>query len=326
MTITRWACVSTGRMASKMVQDFAITENAEVVAVHSRNQQRADEAAAEWGIERGYGDYAEMLERDDIDAVYIASPHPAHFAQAKQAIEAGKHVLVEKPITMNAADTRELVRIAKDNDRFLMEAMWMLFNPAIREALRRVADGDIGDVRFVEAQFGIPFPFDPESRLWNQDLGGGTLLDQGIYPLSLAHALFGKPSSIRATGSVGDTGVDTEAVVTMDFPDGCRAVCISSMLSSFPLTATISGRSGYIQVDRPFWGTQGLTIDSADFRTLTPPTRWSFEREGNGYVPMLRQVSQAIQDGLMEHPHRPLADTVEVMEIIDESLAQIRGR
>jgi predicted dehydrogenase len=322
--IVRWGVVSTGRMAAKMVTDFALTENAKVQAVLSRTQERAQAAATEWGIEQAFSDYDAMLAQDAIDAIYIASPHPAHFEQAKRALEAGKHVLVEKPITMRASEARELAQIAVANDRFLMEAMWMLFNPAIQEALRRVRDGEIGDVRLVQAQFGVPFPFDPQGRLWDPALGGGTVLDQGIYPLSLIHAFCGVPSTIHTVGSVGDTAVDTEAVVIMDFPDAKRGVCISSMVSHTNLTATISGSLGHIQVHRPFWNTTRLTIDRSAWR---PPeqvsTDWSFTPEGSGYVPMLRSVSQSILDGERSNPIRPLHASIEVMDIIDTVLDHI---
>jgi predicted dehydrogenase len=322
--IVRWGVVSTGRMAATMVADFALTQNASVRAVLSRTQERAQAAATEWGIDRAFSDYDDMLAQDDIDAIYIASPHPAHFEQARRALEAGKHVLVEKPITMRANQARELAQIATANDRFLMEAMWMLFNPAIREALRLVQAGEIGDVRLVQAQFGVPFPFEPQGRLWDPVLGGGTVLDQGIYPLSLIHAVCGVPNKIQTVGSIGPTTVDTEAVVVMDFPGAKRGVCISSMVSHTNLTATISGSLGHIQIHRPFWNTTRLTIDRSGWR---PPeqvsSEWSFTPEGSGYVPMLRSVSQSILDGERANPTRTMEATIEVMDIIDTVLDDI---
>jgi predicted dehydrogenase len=329
MTI-RWAVVATGGMARAMVEDFHLISDAEIKVIVSRTQARADEAAREWNIAEGSSDYDSVLKRSDIDAVYIATPHVFHFEQSKRALEAGKHVLVEKPITMNANEARELQTIAKRSGKFLMEAMWMVFSPAIVEALLLAKSGALGTVTFVEANFGVAFDFDRSkaatSRLWNRKLGGGTLLDQGIYPISLAHELFGKPIESHVRGDIGETDIDIEAAMVLEFAGGERAALSSSMRNHTPLNASISGDKGFIEIESPFWAPPAirkLTRDPKTQRILTDE-REGFIKEGNGYVPMLREVHRAIKSGATEHPMRTLDQSISVMENIDGLLADIR--
>ena len=242
-----------------------------------------------------------MLERDDIDVVYIATPHTEHLRQALAALDAGKHVLVEKPMTTSAADSRRLCETAAAKGLFAMEAMWMAFNPAIIEARRRLVDGAIGEPHFLHANFCIAMPYLPEWRIWAADLAGGSTLDQGVYTASLAHMVFGRPSGISARGTILHE-VDAEVAMTLDFDAGGRAVCLTSLRASSPLHAYIGGSAGYIEIAGPFWGTDGFAQRGASSDGFT------FEREGAGYVPMLRAVSAAILEGThgapAAHPRR----------------------
>lgn len=326
----RWAVVATGGMARAMVEDFHLIPDAELKVIVSRTQTRADEAAREWNIPEGSSNYDSVLQRTDIDAVYIATPHVFHFEQSKRALEAGKHVLVEKPITMNATEARELQKVAKRSGKFLMEAMWMVFSPAIIEALRVAQSGELGKVTFAEANFGVAFDFDHSkaatSRLWNRELGGGTLLDQGIYPISLAHELFGTPIESHVRGDIGETDIDVEAAMVLEFAGGERAALSSSMRNHTPLNASISGDKGFIEIESPFWvppAIRKLTRDPKTQRILTDE-RVEFVKEGNGYVPMLREVHSAINSGATEHAKRTLDQSISVMENIDGLLADIR--
>ena len=318
----RWAMVGTGLMSELITKDFQLTENADLKVIVSRTQQRAREAAQHFGVPEGSSDYDAVLQRDDIDAIYVASPHPFHFEQASKALNAGKHVLVEKPMTVNAQQARDLISIANSNDRFLMEAMWTAFNPAVLEARKRVSAGAIGTAKFLNVNFGVAFDFNPEHRLWNKALGGGTVLDQGVYPLSLAHMFFGAPTTIHASGSVSTTGVDDEVIIALTFANGERAVCVSSMLSSMSCMAEISGTAGRIDLQPEFWNSPGFTQTAlhglSDIREA-----WTYNREGAGYVPMVRAVCEAILENKREHPLRTHAESVSVMETIDEVLRQV---
>lgn len=322
---TRWAMVGTGLMLKLIGHDFAKTENVDLQVIVSRTQERADEAAADYGFPEGSADFAAVLSRDDIDVVYIASPMATHFEQAMAALNAGKHVLVEKSMGVNAAQTRELLAHARSRGLFAMEAMWTAFNPAIIELRRRVAEGAIGEASLVEATFCTAPPLDLDSRLFAKDLGGGSILDQGVYTISFAHMLFGTPTRIMATGTVAH-GIDMEAAVVLEFGDGKRAVCVSSLRGFSPLDAYVTGTRGTLQIPGAFWSPSGF--DQVTF--TSPITRdidaFTYEREGAGYVPMLRAVSDAVLEGKTEHELRSHADTIAVAETMDEALRQIHGR
>ncbi len=291
---TRWAMIGIGAMAVNIVRDFQLTENVELTTVVSRSPEKGAKFVAEWGIPNLVTDLADLWADPDIDVVYIATPHPAHFAAAKAAIHAGKHVLVEKPMTMTAAQAEELADSAGRAGVFLMEAMWMRFSPVIQKAHQLAATGAIGTVRYVEASFGFPFPQDPESRMWNPELGGGTTLDQGIYTLTLPYMTFGIPSTITATGTITDSGVDSEASVLLTFPGGQQAQLASSMTTVLPLSASICGTAGRITIEPPFWSPTTITVTQPDANSETFFRNESidFTKEGNGYAPMLRAVGQ----------------------------------
>ncbi len=325
MEKTRWAMVGTGLMLRLIGRDFALTENVDLRILVSRTKERGAEMAAEFAISEYSADFDQVLGRSDIDAVYIATPHSLHFEQAMAALQAGKHVLVEKSMTTNAAQTRELCEFATSRGLFAMEAMWTAFNPAIVELRRRIADGAIGDVLLVSANFCISAPFREDWRLWAKDLAGGSTLDQGVYTLSLAHMILGTPTSISATGTVLH-GVDAEVAATLGYDSGQRALCLNSLRSYSPLTAYVAGTTGVIEIPGAFWSTGGFVQRQAGDSGWAHSKEFTSEREGAGYVPMLRAVSTAILDGRTEHELRSHSDTVAVAESMDEVLRQVLGQ
>lgn len=324
MAQTRWAMVGTGLMLQLIGHDLGLTENVDARVIVSRTQERADAAAREYGFAEGAADFDAVLERDDIDVVYIATPHTLHFPQAMAALDAGKHVLVEKSMTTSAALTRELCAHAQAKGLFAMEAMWTAFNPAIIEIRRRVANGDLGEVKLVEANFCTAPEYRPDWRLWAKDLAGGSTLDQGVYTLSLAHMIFGAPQTITARGTVMHE-VDAEVAATLDYASGARALAVNSLRTMSPLTAFVSGSAGSIAIDPAFWATTGFTHFRPGAAGQTESERFTYEREGGGYVPMLRAVSNAILAGKSEHELRSHAETIAVAETMDEVLRQVLG-
>jgi predicted dehydrogenase len=204
----RWGIAGTGGIGRRTVGDLRLCESAEVVAVASRDQQRANAFASDFGLSRAFGSWSEMCASPDVDAVYIGTPHSTHFAYAREALLAGKHVLCEKPLTMTADEARELGRIAAENGVFLMEAMWTKFSPAIQRAVELVSSGTIGEPRFFQAGLGFPVPADGPPRYWDAALGGGALYDLAVYPVALAHLFLGTPQSVSASGAMRDDGVD----------------------------------------------------------------------------------------------------------------------
>ncbi|KQP70044.1 hypothetical protein ASF40_09420 [Microbacterium sp. Leaf288] len=314
----RWGVVGTGVISRQMAADFALVEDAELVAVASRSQTSADAFADDFGIPRRFSDYGRMLD-SDIDAVYIGTPHVTHFGLAREALECGRHVLCEKPIGVDAAEVRELAGIARRSGRFLMEAMWMKFNPLHRRVQELVESGAIGEVRSVRASFGAPFPQDGSSR-WRP--GGSTLLDQGIYPVTLAQLFLGRPESVTAAGVVRDDGVDLRENYTLHYPEGRFAQGASSMTEFLDLVASVNGTRGWIALDTAFWSASRATLHHAAEEAMVEEVIETTP-EGHGYVPMLRAVTASILAGEHEHPLHTLEATADVFDTLDEIRGQL---
>jgi predicted dehydrogenase len=313
-----WAVVGTGGISRTTAGDLHLTENLDLLAVASRTIENASAFADEFELPRAYGDYDSLFADDDIDVVYIGTPIATHGDLARRALLAGKHVLVEKAFTTTAAEARDLAALAAQQGRFLMEAMWMRFNPAINLMLRELDAGAIGDVLSVQAGFGIPFP--RTSNIWRPELGGGALLDMGVYPLTLADLVLGPPDTLEATGEIRADGLDVTASVLLGYGDGRFAHALTSLAGPVNPVASIGGTEGIVSFDAPFFATGSFTVvqwPDMDGRTET------VELEGAGYVPMFRAVCEAIEDGLTEHPLRPLRDTVDVLKTMDEVRRQL---
>lgn len=317
----RWGIVGTGGVSGYFISDLHLTENAEAVSVASRDAARAAQYAAEKGVATGC-DFATMLKDPIVDVVYIATPPATHHALARAALEAGKHVVVEKPVSLQPAHVQDLIDIAGRADRFLMEAMWMKFNPVIRRVVDLVQSGAIGEIRSMRASFGLPFPAGQGSR-WDAELGGSALFDQGIYPLTLATMLLGHPSKFTARGVVV-SGVDTSHRVTLDFDNDRFAQLAGSMVEYTDPSAAVSGTDGWISIDPPFWTPRAITVHRGDIPTaLMEPEREEFQLEGFGYVPMIRAICGAINRGEREQSEHTHADTMSSMELLSRIRAAL---
>lgn len=325
MSAQRWAAVGTGTISRSVVPDLMSCAGAEVTLVQSRNAEKAAAFAEEFGIPASTGDFDAVLADDAIDAIYLATPFASHHEMARAALLAGKHVLVEKPMAMDAAEVADLFAVAAEQGLFVMEAMWMKFNPAFRRLHDELRAGAIGDVRSLRASFGIPST-DPTGSRWDITRSGGALLDQGIYPIALAHSVFGVPDRVHAAGTVADDGLDLAEHFTLEYSDGRFIQAASSMTEFVELTASVSGTKGWLTLTTPFWATMSLDVHAGGMRQIFhAPDRVEFELEGHGYVPMLREVIAAIDDGLIDHPVHGAADTLAVFHTIDEIFVQIRG-
>jgi len=309
----RWGIVGTGTISQQMAGDLSMVRDAEVAAVSSRDAESADAFANQFGIPNRYSALADLL-ASDIDVVYIGTPHVTHFAIAAEAIAAGKHVLCEKPMGLNAAEVRELGALASKAGVFLMEAMWMKFNPLYVRLTQLVAAGELGEIHSVTANFGIPFPKDDSSR-WKP--GGSTLLDQGIYPVTLAHLFLGAPDEVVAKGVLREDGVDLSEYFTLSYDDGRYMQGGSSMVDWLDLEASVCGSKAWVTIDAGFWGASKLTVHRPSGFTEDREVI-DVGREGNGYVPMLRAVAEAIEQGLLEHPLHTTAAAAEVFDTLDE--------
>jgi predicted dehydrogenase len=323
--VVRWAIVGTGGIAGRTVGDLALTVNAEVVAVASRDHTRARAFADAHGIPLAFGDYDALLGSGEVDAVYIGIPHGLHFEYASRALRAGIHVVCEKPLTMTAAEAEELGRLARAHDTFLMEAMWTKFTPAFAQIRQILADGRIGEPRLMQGGAGFPVPPDGPRRFWVAELGGGALYDLGVYTLTYAHAVFGGPDGIRAAGHIRPDGVDLDEAYTLTWESGAMAQFTNSIVASVPPAVWIGGTAGTIVLGEPLFNPRSLRLVTGT--PPAPPTveEFAFEVEGAGYVPMFREASAAILRGEREHPTHPLAESVAVLRSMESIRDLLRG-
>ncbi|TAJ48155.1 MAG: Gfo/Idh/MocA family oxidoreductase [Herbiconiux sp.] len=314
----RWAVVGTGGISRRTVRDLIASGDADVVAVASRTQETADAFAAEFGLAAAFGSLADLCASDAVDAVYIGTPHSTHFAYAKTALEAGKHVLCEKPLTMTADEAIELGEIARRHDVFLMEAMWMKFGPGVQRSLELIASGVIGEPRFLQAGLGYPVPEDGPPRFWDAALGGGALYDMGVYTVALAQLLFGTPTSITAGGAMRPDGVDLHESYQLEFASGASAQLVTSITFLVPPRGWIGGTRGSITLDEPLFSPRSIRVTTG--RPPAPPEveTIEFPPEDVGYLPMFRAVNAAILAGEREHPTHPLSATVDVLRTLEQ--------
>jgi predicted dehydrogenase len=318
--LIRWGILGAGKIATTVSADIALTNGNVVSAVAARDATRAAALASKYDGARSYGSYAELVNDPELDVVYIATTHPGHHEQALMAIEAGKSVLIEKPVCLNAADTREVFRAAEQANVFAMEAMWMRTNPLIRKAEQLVADGVIGDVRSVRAEFGLGRPFDPNNRLYELANGGGALLDLGIYPVTFAWLFLGRPDSVQTSGSIAPTGSDATVAMQWSFNAGRDAQLWCSAWTHAPSTSVVLGSHGWIQTKGLLFRPDGLLVHNEDGDvSIADP----MAGVGSGYGPEIAEVARCLRAGLIESPLIPHADTIAIMELLDEARAVV---
>ena len=319
MKTTRWGILGTGKIAKQFAAALRETPGAVLAGVASRTLPGAEAFAREHGVEQAYGSYQELVDADGIDLVYVASPHTEHAANAMLALHAGKGVLCEKAFTINRAEAEQVVALARAKQLFLMEAMWTRYMPSLAEVKRVIASGEIGAVHQVTADFGFVADVGPEHRLLNRELGGGALLDLGIYPLSIAAALLGPVASVTAQAEFGPTGVDVNTGFILRHKGGGISSCACSVTTRTPVELTVSGERGYIRMDSRFNQTQSITVTRADGAARTVATPFL----GNGYVHEIIEAQRCHQAGLLESPGMTLDETLALMGVLDDIRAQI---
>jgi len=315
-TPLRWGIAATGSIAASMCEALRTLPDAEIVAVGSRTPDAADSFAQRFGIDRAHGSYEALWADDEVDIVHIASPHSHHRDMTMAALDAGKHVLCEKAFAINAAQAREMVDSARRNNRFLMEAMWTWFIPAVVDIRRRVLDGEIGELKVIEANFGIPVT-DPDGRHRRIDLAGGAMLDVGIYPVTFARFLAGDPVNAKVSGSLGDTGVDATVGGVVTFTNGALGVFHTSLDMMTSLGASVFGTLGRIDVEAPFWFPTSFTVRV----TGQEPVHVGMAHDGLAHE--AAHAMQRIREGHLESDVIPLATTVSTMELLDDIRAQL---
>jgi predicted dehydrogenase len=319
----RWGILAPGVIADAWTSTVHANTDQRVVAVASRDADRAAAFASRHGIPRSYGDYEQLVADPEVDIVYIAPPHTEHKRLALLAIAAGKHVLIEKPLATSEADAREIFDAASAAGVFAMEALWTRFLPQTTIVRQLLDDGVLGPLRLATAEFGEVFGYDPTSRAFDPALGGGALLDIGIYSLWWTTFALGSPTSVATFGSLAPTGVEEQVTVVTQHEPAALGVAAATMMASTPNLAAVTGEAGRIELDRPWWEPGGFRLTkagAADSLRFTDPSTLRY-REGLAY--QATAVAAHVGAGLLEAPEHPHARTLELIRIIDEARRQV---
>lgn len=325
----RWGIVATGRIAAEFVSDLGIVDDAEVLAVASRSDDSAGRFATEHQIPRPYGTWDALAADPDVDIVYVAGPHPAHYPAAHLMLSAGKAVLCEKPLTVNAPQAEDLIGVAAEHRVFLAEAMWTRTIPGVRSAVSLVERGLIGEVTAVSADFSFAAGVGPEHRLRNPALGGGALLDVGVYPLALAQLFLGTPDTVSASARLSPEGVDAGTGILLgyrpgrpDAPAWCADSAYAALTCAFDsngaTTATIAGTLGRIEFPPGFHHPRSFTLRRGDDAELV-----EVPYEGQGLRFPAIEAMRCLRADLTDSPLLPHAATLAVMTTMDEIRGQI---
>ncbi|GIH74688.1 Gfo/Idh/MocA family protein [Planobispora longispora] len=318
MSTIKWGILATGGIAATFTEDLKLLPGAEVAAVGSRSAESAAAFADRYGIPRAHGSWAELAADPDVDVIYVATPHNAHYEAVRLCLEAGKAVLCEKAFTLNRAQAAELVDLARERGLFLMEAMWMRCNPAIRKIVELVGEGAIGPVSTVHADFGLSVAVEPGHRLRNPELGGGALLDLGVYPISFAHMLLGAPAKVQSWSHLTPEGVDENTGMLFGYSGGAVALLSCGIGTHSPVTASVSGPLGRIELPHLFFRPDVFTL----YRTGGEPETFHVPYDGNGMNHEAAEAMRCLREGLLESPLVPWQATLEVMGLMDEIRAQ----
>jgi len=347
---TRWGILGTGTIATQFAQGLKSVDQAQLHAVASRDETRAKAFAQRFSAPRGYGAYEELIADADVDIVYIATPHHRHRDDCVMTLEAGKATLCEKPFALNVQQAEQVYDLAKSKNTFCMEAMWMRFMPLVQTLKSRIDSGEIGDIEMINVDFGVPAPKDPENRFFNLQLGGGALLDRGVYCLSLAQYLLGKPSGLVSQVTLGPTGVDEQSTISLSYESGAIAVLNSSLNTKLRNEALVLGSRGSLTLGEYFFRPETLTLTPYQAPTALSDPGSSSSRlkesiksnkllrgavhvakglrsggsitrqpvDGNGYNYEAAEATRCVSEGLLESPHMTWQDSIDVIRCMDQ--------
>jgi len=309
----RWGIVGPGHIAHSFAKDLKLIDDGELTAVASRSLDRANEFAEEYGAEHRFGSYQELFESDVVDVLYIATPHTSHCDLTIAALNHGKAVLCEKPMGIDADQVKTMIAAAKKNGVFLMEALWSRFNPSIVKVMQLVDEGAIGDVAYLNANFGFyGLDRDEDGRLLNPDLAGGSLLDIGIYPIFLAYLILGKPDNIEAASLFHKTGVEIQTSMIFEYPHA-QATLASGLRSNMQMRAEIAGSKGSVFLHDRWHETQGYSIEiDGNMKNFDLPTK------GKGYSHEIEEVQACLRSGKLQSEKWSLRNSLDLVNLLDE--------
>ena len=309
----KWGIVGLGKIAVKFAEDLLLSQESELFAVASREIEKASIFAKEYGSKNAFGSYDELINHPEVDVVYIATPHSLHYELTKKCIENGKAVLCEEPMGLDAIQVKEMVDLARSKKVFLMEGIWTRLIPATKTFLKLMDDNIIGEIKHVRADFGFASTHSKESRILNKKLGGGSLLDVGIYPVYLSLLLLGEPKSMQVEALMTDTGVDKSCSMIFDYENGATSNLFSSIGENTPTEGEIIGTKGSIKLHSRFHHPQKITVN------VIGETERTIEEEyrGGGYIHEIEEVNACLFQGKTESNLLPLDISLRLSKILD---------
>jgi predicted dehydrogenase len=314
----RWGILGTGWMANEFALGLKHLSDAELVAVGSRTRESAQRFAEQHAVPRRHASYQALTSDPDVDVIYVATPNPLHKEHAVLCLESGKPVLCEKPFALNAHEAEHVIQVAREKKLFLMEAMWSRFFPLMTRLRQMLADGVIGDVQMLVADLSIHFDFDPADRRYSPALGGGALLDLGVYLVSFASMIMGSPAEITSLAHMGRTSVDEQAGIVLRYDQGQVGTLYTSLRVDSPVEAIVMGTRGQIRL-HPWWiRPSKLTLSPAGEETTTVEMPY----EGNGYQFEAAEVMACLRADKLESDLMPLDETLAIMQTLDAIRAQ----
>jgi len=318
MSNFRWGILGSGGIARRFAEDLARLDGHVVAAVGSRTKESAQAFAADFNGCIPFSSYEELVAAD-VDAIYVATPHPMHHDNALLAMKAGKPVLCEKAFTINASEASELIEYSKAHRIPLMEAMWTRFLPHIHQIKSMIAQGTLGQIHTVNADHGQYIPYTRAARLWEPELGGGALLDLGIYPLTIAHIVLGSPNKITAVATLTEKKVDLHTSMILNYDNGAQATLSCTMAARGSVSALIAGDKARIEIDGYFYAPTSYRLITRDGEVTEYPKNY----EGHGLREEAAEFARVVRSGEIESPLMDHATTLLMMKQMDEIRAQI---
>ena len=314
----RWGILGAGRIAAKFCEALCFVEGAEVYAVASRDMENAKTYAKKYNAAKFYSTYEDLMDDQEIDIIYIATPHPFHYEQTMNCLRHGKPVLCEKPMSLSYHDTSEMIAFAEEKKLFFMEGMWTSCMPFIDKIKSHIQERAIGKPQYLSADFCFNAPEDLNGRLYNKSLGGGSLPDVGIYPVFLATLFLGEPSDIKSLTKKTVTGVDEYANVILQYPGGATAHLLSGITFNSPIEAEIIGTDGSIKIKNPWFKATDFSLRRND----GTEENISIPHLSNGFEHEIKEVMNCLNHNLLESVKMPHKLSLSISKILDELLKQ----
>lgn len=307
----KWGIIGLGSIANQFARDLLLVEDAELYAVASRNSDHAKAFALNYNALKAYGDYDSLINDENVDIIYIATPHDTHASLTIQSLNNKKHVLCEKPVAINHFDASQMIAASKKNNCFFMEAFWTRFNPSFREVLSKIREGELGEIKYINADFSFQV-MNPAGRITDISLGGGSLLDIGVYPVFLTYVILGKPEKILASSLFFDSGADQQTAIILQY-NNAQAILQSNFMSHSNMSPTISGTEGRITLNSIWHMAQGYSLIKSDHKIdFYHPT------VGKGFTYEIEECHQCIYNNQIESQIWSHQNSLDLIEIVDQ--------